>query len=122
MKLNSQQTTALAQLLAKQINDTNVKNNKLAFIKFKKDNEPKLKKARLELEKLKTQAKKINKDFYIYSLDNFIATNSKNLTLRNKFKSKPYVDPDTIKQKLILASIKTTDLESIKATIIKKFS
>jgi len=122
MKLNSQQTTALAQLLAKQINDTNVKNDKLAFIKFKKDNEPKLKKARLELEKLKIQAKKINKDCYVYSLNNLIATNSNNLTLKNKFKSKPYVDPNTIKQELILSSIEATDLESIKAAIIKKFS
>jgi len=122
MKLNSQQTTALAQLLAKQINDTNVKNDKLAFIKFEKDNEPKLKKARLELEKLKIQAKKISKDCYVYSLDNLIATNSNNLTLRNKFKSKPYVDFNIIKQELILASIEAADLESIKAAIIKKFS
>lgn len=122
MKLNSQQTTALACLLANEINEKNQKADELAATKFKKDNQPKLKKGILELEKLKTQAKKISKDFYLHTLENLISVNSNNLSLKNKFKFKPRVNSDIIKQELILATIEATDLESIKSAIIKKFS
>jgi hypothetical protein len=122
MKLNSQQTTALACLLANEINTKNQKADELAAAKFKKDNESKLKKGLLELEKLKTQAKKLSKDFYLHTLETLILVNSNSLSLRNKFKSKPHVHSDIIKQELILATIEATDLEQIKSFIIKKFS
>jgi hypothetical protein len=123
MKLNSQQTAALAQILAVEINKKNDAFNKLAYDKFKKDNEPKLKKAKIELQNIKDQARKLITDFSDYYLEQFVKERTSELSLKSKFiKVKPHVSPDTIKQELILASIEATDLESIKSAIIKKFS
>jgi chemotaxis regulatin CheY-phosphate phosphatase CheZ len=120
MKLNQTQGKALAEVLAKQINDKIKIHNDLLEEKAFKD--PKLEKAREEFIALQKKAKELTKHLNSYYLREFSKENANNLSFKVNTKLRDRVSKDEIFNELILATIEATDLEQVKAAIIKKFS
>jgi predicted nucleic acid-binding Zn-ribbon protein len=120
MKLNQTQGKALAEVLTKQINDKiNLQNS---LLEEKASQDPKLEKAREEFITIQKKAKELTKHFNSYYLKEFSKENANNLSFKLNVKLRDRVSKDEIFNELILATIEATDLEQVKAAIIKKFS